>query len=41
MNDQHEDIGGYDGRFDVTEDGKLKKTDDKPADFEENLTFDE
>jgi hypothetical protein len=27
-------------RFEVTEDGKLKKIDDQPADFEENLTFD-
>ena len=30
-----------DGRFDITEDGLLVKKDDKPADFEENLTFDE
>lgn len=28
-------------RFQVTEDGKLEKSDDQPADFEENLVFDE
>ena len=27
--------------FEVTDDGKLKKNDEQPADFEENLTFDE
>lgn len=30
-----------DGRFDVTEDGKLVPNDEQPVDFEQNLTFDE
>jgi hypothetical protein len=38
MNDQHEDI---DREFEVTDDGKLRAIDDEPADFEEDLTFDE
>lgn len=38
MNDQHEDI---DREFEVTDDGKLTKTEEESADFEEDLTFDE
>ena len=30
-----------DSRFTVTDDGLLVKNDDQPADFEENLTFDD
>lgn len=40
MNDQHEDIEPEE-RFDITDDGKLKETEDSSVDFEENLTFDE
>ena len=40
MNDQHQDIEGTDRDFEIV-DGKLVKTDDQSADFEENLTFDE
>jgi len=39
MNDQHEDMG-EESNFDITEDGKLVKNDEKDADFEEDLTFD-
>lgn len=28
-------------QFEITEDGKLVKSDEEEADFEENLTFDE
>jgi hypothetical protein len=36
MNDQHEDID-----FEVTDDGKLRKTEDEEVEFEEDLTFEE
>jgi hypothetical protein len=35
------DTTNDDERFDVTEGGKLVQNDNHPADFEENLTFDE
>jgi hypothetical protein len=40
INDESEEAGEPEGRFSVTDDGKLIENDETRADFEENLTFD-